>query len=227
MNGISPTGWTKYAKLIEEAGADALELNIYYLSTSSHVDSTVLEDMYIDLVKMIADSIDIPMAVKMNPFITSLPNLGKTLAENGAKGLVLFNRFYQPDLDVENMEVVPTLDLSTSKDLRLPLRWTAILYGLLNADIAISGGVHNGIDIVKSIMAGANVAMTASELVGSGIQRASSMLEELTTWMQTHEYEAITQMQGSMSQRNVVEPAAFERANYMKALSLFDNDFRY
>lgn len=227
LNGISPTGWTKYAKLIEEAGADALELNIYYLSTSSHVDSTVLEDMYTDLVKMIADSIDIPMAVKMNPFITSLPNLGKTLAENGAKGLVLFNRFYQPDLDVETMEVVPTLDLSTSKDLRLPLRWTAILYGLLKADIAISGGVHNGIDIVKSIMAGANVAMTASELVGSGIQRASSMLEELTTWMQIHEYEAITQMQGSMSQRNVVEPAAFERANYMKALSLFDNDFRY
>ncbi len=227
LNGISPTGWTKYARLIEEAGADALELNIYYLSTSPHVDSVVLEEMYINLVKMIADSIDIPMAVKMNPFITSLPNLGKTLVENGARGLVFFNRFYQPDLDIENMEVVPTLDLSTSKDLRLPLRWTAILCELLNTDIAISGGVHNGVDIVKSIMAGANVAMTASELVGSGIQRASSMLEELITWMQVHDYESVSQMFGSMSQKNVVEPAAFERANYMKALNLFDNDFRY
>ena len=222
LNGVSPSGWTKYAKLIEEAGADALELNIYYLSTNPYVASGVLEDMYVNLVKMTAASIDIPLTVKLNPFITSLPNLGKSLAENGAQGLVLFNRFYQPDLDVEGMEVVPSLELSTSKDLLLPLRWTAILYDRIKADLALSGGIHSGVDIVKTMMAGAKVAMTASELVGNGIQRAKSMLEELITWMQIHDYESITQMQGSMSQRNVSDPAAFERANYMKALNLFD-----
>ena len=222
LNGVSPSGWTKYAKLIEEAGADALELNIYYLSTNPYVASGVLEDMYVNLVKMTAASIDIPLTVKLNPFITSLPNLGKSLAENGAQGLVLFNRFYQPDLDVEGMEVVPSLELSTSKDLLLPLRWTAILYDRIKADLALSGGIHRGVDIVKTMMAGAKVAMTASELVGNGIQRAKSMLEELITWMQIHDYESITQMQGSMSQRNVSDPAAFERANYMKALNLFD-----
>ncbi len=227
LNGISQTGWIKYAKLIEEAGADALELNIYYLSTSVYLDSTSLEEMYFGLVKKMADSLNIPLAVKLNPFITSLPNFGKELVECGAKGLTLFNRFYQPDLDIEKMEVVPSLDLSTSKDLRLPLRWTAILFDRIKADLALSGGVHNGVDIVKAILAGATVAMTASELVGNGIQRAGSMLEELITWMQIHEYETVEQMRGSMSQRKVAEPAAFERANYMKALNLFDNDFRY
>ena len=227
LNGVSQSGWIKYAKLIEEAGADALELNIYYLPTSVYIDSVSLEEMYTGLVKKMADFIDIPLAVKLNPFITSLPNFCKDLVECGAKGLVLFNRFYQPDLDIENMEVVPSLNLSTSKDLHLPLRWTAILFDRIKADLALSGGIHNGVDIVKAIMAGASVAMTASELVGSGIQRAKSMLEELITWMQIHEYETVEQMQGSMSQRNVAEPAAFERANYMKALNLFDNDFRY
>jgi dihydroorotate dehydrogenase (fumarate) len=227
LNGISQTGWIKYAKLIEEAGADALELNIYYLSTNVYIDSTSLEEMYFGLVKKMTDSLNIPLAVKLNPFITSLPNFGKELVEYGAKGLTLFNRFYQPDLDIEKMEVVPSLDLSTSKDLRLPLRWTAILFDRIKADLALSGGVHNGVDIVKAILAGAMVAMTASELVGSGIQRAGSMLEELITWMQIHEYETVEQMRGSMSQRKVAEPAAFERANYMKALNLFDNDFRY
>ena len=227
LNGVSQSGWIKYAKLIEEAGADALELNIYYLSTSVYIDGTSLEDMYAGLVKKMADSIDIPLAVKLSPFITSLPNLGKDLVERGAKGLVLFNRFYQPDLDIEKMEVVPSLDLSTSKDLRLPLRWIAILYEKVKADLALSGGIHNGTDIVKAMIAGANVAMTTSELVGSGIQRAKSMLDELIAWMQIHEYETIAQMRGSMSQKNVAEPAAFERANYMKALNLFDNDFWY
>lgn len=227
LNGVSQSGWIKYAKLIEEAGADALELNIYYLSTSPYIDGALLEEMYSGLVKKVADSIDIPLAVKLNPFITSLPSFGKELVDCGAKGLVLFNRFYQPDLDIETREVVPTLDLSTSKDLRLPLRWTAILYKRIQADLALSGGVHNGVDIVKALMAGASIAMSASELVGNGIQRARSMLDELITWMQIHEYEKVDEMRGSMSQKNVAEPAAFERANYMKALTLFDNDFRY
>jgi dihydroorotate dehydrogenase (fumarate) len=227
LNGVSLNNWIRYAKLIEEAGADALELNIYYLPTSLYVDAESLETMYFELVKTVADSIDIPLAVKLNPFITSLPNFAKELNERGAKGLVFFNRFYQPDLDIEKMEVVPTLDLSTSKDLRLPLRWTAILFSRINADIALSGGVHSGVDMVKAIMAGAAVAMTASELVHEGIQRASSMLQEFLTWMQTHDYETVEQIRGSMSQKNISEPAAFERANYMKALQLFDKDFRY
>ena len=227
LNGISHDSWIKYAKMIEEAGADALELNIYYLSTSQYLDGVTLENMYFELIKKVADSIDIPLAVKLSPFITSLPNFAKELSEGGAKGLVLFNRFYQPDLDVEKMEVVPTLDLSTSKDLRLPLRWTAILYSRIDIDIALSGGVHTGVDIVKAIMAGAAVAMTASELVSEGIQRATSMLQEFLTWMQTHEYDSIEQMRGSMSQKNISEPSAFERANYMKALQLFDKNFRY
>ncbi|HAF60917.1 MAG TPA: dihydroorotate dehydrogenase-like protein [Anaerolineaceae bacterium] len=227
LNGVSESGWIKYAKLIEEAGADALELNIYYLSTSTYIDSPTLEAMYVGLVKKAVDSIDIPLAVKLNPFITSLPHFGNALVSTGVKGLVLFNRFYQPDLDIESMKVVPSLDLSTSKDLRLPLRWVAILYDRIKTDLALSGGIHNGIDIIKAMMAGAKVAMTASELIGNGIQRANSMLDEVTSWMQIHEYDSIAQMQGSMSQKSVEDPAAFERANYMKALNLFDNDFRY
>ncbi len=227
LNGVSESGWIKYAKLIEEAGADALELNIYYLSTSVYVDSTILEEAYLRLVNRTAESIAIPLAVKLNPFITSLPHFGKSLVSDGVKGLVLFNRFYQPDLDIENLKVVPSLDLSTSKDLRLPLRWIAILYDRVKADLALSGGIHNGIDIIKAMMAGASVAMTASELIANGIQRAKSMLDEMFTWMQIHEYESVSQMQGSMSQRSVEDPAAFERANYMKALTLFDNDIRY
>lgn len=227
LNGVSENGWIKYAKLIEEAGADALELNIYYLSTSTYIDSNMLEEAYLQLVKNVSESITIPLAVKLTPFITSLPNFGEMLISNGAQGLVMFNRFYQPDLDIENLEVVPALDLSTSKDLRLPLRWIAICYDRLKADLALSSGIHNGTDIIKAMMAGASVAMTASELVGNGIQRARSMLDEMITWMQTHDYDSIAQMQGSMSQRSVQDPAAFERANYMKALSLYDNDFRY
>ena len=227
LNGVSESGWIKYAKLIEDAGADALELNIYYLSTSADIDSTTLEEAYLRLVKKVAESIKIPLAVKLTPFITGLPHLGEALTSGGAKGLVFFNRFYQPDLDIENFSVVPSLDLSTSKDLRLPLRWIAICYDRLKADLALSGGIHNGTDIIKAMMAGASVAMTASELVGNGIQRAKSMLNEAITWMQIHEFDSISQMRGSMSQKSVEDPAAFERANYMKALSLYDNDFRY
>jgi len=227
LNGVSQSGWIKYAQLIEEAGADALELNIYFLSTSVFVGGSILEETYHGLVRKIADSVHIPLAVKLSPFITSFPNFSKELIECGAKGLVLFNRFYQPDLDIENMEVVPTLDLSTSKDLLLPLRWIAILYNRLKVDFAISGGVHNGEDIVKALMAGATVAMSASELVEKGVQRAKGMLNELQNWMHMHEYENIIQLRGSMSQKNVAQPAAFERANYMKALNLFDPQFRY
>ncbi len=227
LNGVSQSGWIKYAKMIEEAGADGLELNIYYLSTSAYLSGSSLEEMYLDLVKTAASAVDIPLAVKLNPFITSLPHFCSSLVNLGAKGLVLFNRFYQPDLDIENMEVVPSLTLSTSKDILLPLRWIAIMYENIQVDFALSSGIHSGVDIVKAMMAGAKIAMTASALIGEGIQRARSLLQELLTWMQVHEYESIKQMQGAMSQRSVAEPAAFERANYIKALNLYDNDFRF
>ncbi len=222
LNGISKGGWIEYASKIEKAGADALELNIYYLATDKDLQGEELEKAYIDLVKEICLTIKIPLAVKLSPFFTSLPHFAQKLAEAGARGLVLFNRFYQPDLDIENLEVTPKLELSSSVDLLLPLRWIAILYSRIPVDFALTSGVHRGEDIVKALMAGAKVAMTASELVAKGLPRAAAMLEELQQWMSTHEYESVHQMQGSMSQQKVKEPAAFERANYMKALTVFD-----
>jgi dihydroorotate dehydrogenase (fumarate) len=219
LNGVSKGGWTKYARKIQEAGADALELNLYYLATDPDLTSSDLEQAYIDLVAEVKNAIDIPLAVKLSPFSTSLPNLAKRLVVAGADGLVLFNRFYQPDFDLESLEIVHTLDLSTSSEMRLPLRWISILYGTLEADLALTSGVHTGIGVLKAMMAGAKIAMLASELLLHGVQRISSILTELENWMQEHEYQSIQQMQGSMSKTAVAEPAAFERANYMKVLN--------
>ena len=223
LNGISKGGWIEYARKIQQAGADALELNIYYLATDKNLTGEELEKAYIDLVKEINTEIQIPLAVKLSPFFTSMPHFAQQLAGAGARGLVLFNRFYQPDLDIENLEVTPKLELSTSADLLLPLRWIAILYNRIPLDFALTSGIHTGEDIVKTLMAGARLAMTASELVAKGLPRAKSMLDELQQWMEKHEYESVRQMQGSMSQQKVREPAAFERANYMKALTKFDH----
>jgi dihydroorotate dehydrogenase (fumarate) len=223
LNGISTGGWIDYARKMEQAGADALELNIYHISTSPDTASQELEKAYVDLVHNIHGQLHIPLAVKLSPYFTSLPNFANRLVKAGASSLVLFNRFYQPDLDVETLEVVPNLHLSTSEDLRLPLRWIAILYGRVQADLALTSGVHTAVDVVKTMMAGANVAMTTSALLENGIGQASQILMDLQTWMEKYEYESIQQMRGSMSQKNVAEPAAFERANYMKALTSFDN----
>jgi dihydroorotate dehydrogenase (fumarate) len=223
LNGISSGGWIKYAKLIEEAGADALELNIYFVPTDQNVSSEELEKSYLELVKNIRSTVKLPIAVKLSPFFTSFPNFAAKLVEVGAIGLVMFNRFYQPDLDIGKMRVEPTLVLSDSSDLLLPLRWTAILYKRIKADLAVTGGIHSSEDMVKSIMAGASVVMTASELVKQGINRAAAMLTEFSNWMDVHEYESIDNLRGILSQRSVTHPAAFERANYMKALTLFDN----
>jgi len=171
----------------------------------------------------ISEQIHIPLAVKLSPYYTALPHFLHRLVKAGAKGLVLFNRFYQPDLDIENFEVQPSLHLSTSEDLRLPLRWIAILYGRLNASLALTSGVHTAQDAAKAIMAGADVAMMASELVEKGSGRVSEILVELQAWMEGKEYASVSQMRGSMSQKSVAQPAVFERANYMKALSTFDN----
>ena len=219
LNGVSKGGWTSYAKRIEEAGADALELNLYYLSTDPNLTAAELEDAQVELVAEVKSSIKIPLAVKLSPFVTSLPNFAKRIVEAGASGLVLFNRFYQPDFDLDELDIVHSLDLSSSADLRLPLRWISILYGKVNADYALTSGVHTANDVIKAMMAGAKVAMMASNLLHKGEKVIPSMLADLQTWMKEREYKSIEQMQGSMSQKNVREPAAFERANYMKVLN--------
>jgi dihydroorotate dehydrogenase (fumarate) len=223
LNGVSTGGWVEYAQRIEAAGADALELNIYYLPTDPEVTSAALEESYLTLVRDVRAQLRIPIALKLSPSFTALPNMARRFADAGANGLVLFNRFYQPDFDLEQLEVVPNLTLSTSDDLRLPLRWIAMLYGRVPVDFALSGGVHTAEDVLKAMMAGASVAMLTSELLAHGIARVRDILEDLQTWMIEHEYRSIAQMRGSMSQRAVAEPAAFERANYMKALNSFDN----
>ncbi len=221
LNGVSTGGWIQYAKKIQEAGADALELNLYYLPTDPDINSAELEDTYVTLVGDIKQEISIPLAVKLSPFFTALPNMARRLAEAGADGLVLFNRFYQPDFDLEELNVVPNLELSTSSELRLPLRWIALLYGRVQADFALTGGVHTCTDLIKAIMAGASVAMVASELLKHGVGRASEILTGVENWLEEKEYLSIEQMKGSMSQKAVSEPAAFERANYMKVLTSF------
>jgi dihydroorotate dehydrogenase (fumarate) len=221
LNGVSTGGWIDYARKIEDAGADALELNLYYLATDAGMTSTELEDMHVTLVEDIRKQVRIPLAVKLSPFYTALPNLARRLVAAGADGLVLFNRFYQPDFDLEMLEVVPNLVLSNSHELRLPLRWIAILYGKVQADLALTSGVHTPEDVVKALMAGASVAMTASALLENGIGQVPKLINGLDTWLEEHEYISVKQMIGSMSQGAVAEPAAFERANYMKVLSSY------
>jgi dihydroorotate dehydrogenase (fumarate) len=221
LNGVSKGGWTSYAQKIEEAGADALELNLYYIPTDLDMTSNDIEDTQVELVADVKSSIKIPLAVKISPFVTSIPNFVKRLVDAGADGLVLFNRFYQPDFDLEELEIVHSLDLSTSAEMRLPLRWISILHGKVKTDFALTGGIHTNQDVLKSMMAGAKVAMMASNLLHNGEQVIGPMLSGLEAWMKDHEYESIKQMQGSMSQKSVKEPAAFERANYMKVLGSF------
>lgn len=222
LNGISSGGWVDFARRMQEAGADALELNIYFLPTDPKVNGSDLEKAYTELVKNVRSKVSIPLAVKLNPFFTSLPNLAQKLVDAGANGLVLFNRFYQPDLDIENLEVVSDLKLSTSDELRLPLRWTAILFDRIKADLALTGGVHNAVDALKSVMAGASAVMLASELLENGTGRMTEILSGMSAWMEEHSYLSIQQMRGSLSQKSVANPAAFERANYMKVLNSFE-----
>jgi dihydroorotate dehydrogenase (fumarate) len=221
LNGVSTGGWIKYARKIQDAGADALELNLYYLATDPNLTASELEDNYVTLVGDVCKSIQIPVAVKISPFLTAIPNIARRLASAGAKGLVLFNRFYQPDIDLETLEVVPNLVLSNSNELRLPLRWIAILYGRIQADLAITSGVHTGEDVLKATMAGATISMLTSELLQKGFGRVPAILADIEKWMVDNEYDSIKQMKGSLSQKTVKEPAAFERANYMKILNSY------
>ena len=222
LNGMSTGGWVQYAQKIEQAGVDALELNIYYLPVDPDLSSAELEDEYVNLVRDVRATVKIPIALKLSPFFTALPHVAKRFVEAGANGLVLFNRFYQPDFDLEELEIVSNLELSRSYELRLPLRWIALLYGRVSADLALTSGVHDAIDVLKAMMAGASVAMTTSALLQHGIGRLTHILTDLQEWMEEHEYESIDYMKGIMSQRYVAEPSAFERANYMKALNSYD-----
>jgi dihydroorotate dehydrogenase (fumarate) len=224
LNGTSTGGWVDYARHIENAGADALELNIYYVATDVHTSSTVVEERYLDVVRAVKSQVTIPVAVKLGPYFSSFANMAQRLADAGADALVLFNRFYQPDLDLEQLRVVPNLVLSSRNELRLPLRWLAILHGRVPIDLALTSGVHSHEDVLKGLMAGAKVTMMASELLRNGIYRIEETVNALREWMEEHEYESVAQMQGSMSQKNVAEPDAFERANYMKVLQSWRAD---
>lgn len=221
LNGVSTGGWINYANKIEEAGADALELNLYNVVTDLKQTSTELEDAYITLVRDLRDQLTIPLAVKLSPFFTALPNFIQRLADAGADGVVLFNRFYQPDFDLEEHEISPTLTLSTSAEMRLPLRWIALMYSRIEIDFALTTGVHQGTDLIKAMMAGARVAMVTSTLLKNGLGYATKLLAEVQLWMEDHEYESIAQMQGSMSRKGAHEDAAFERANYIQVLGSY------
>jgi dihydroorotate dehydrogenase (fumarate) len=221
LNGVSKGGWIRYARLIQEAGADALELNLYYLPVDPSLSAQEIEDTQVELVAAVKSSITIPLAVKIGPFYTALPGFIQRLASAGADGIVMFNRFYQPDLDIDELELASTLDLSTAPEQRLPLRWISILHSTVHSDFALTGGVHSHEGVIKAMMAGARVVMLASELLAKGPARTGEILSDLTRWMTEKEYSSIKQMQGSMSHRAVAEPAAFERANYMKVLGSF------
>jgi dihydroorotate dehydrogenase (fumarate) len=221
LNGVSTGGWMKYAKKIEEAGADALELNVYYIPTDPRLSAQAVEDLYIDALKAVKQTVKIPVAMKLSPFFSSMANMATRLDAAGADGLVLFNRFYQPDFDIEALDVVPNVNLSSSRSIRLPLRWIAILFGRVKANLAATSGVHTAEDVLKLLMAGADVTMLCSALLQHGPTAIAEILKNLNQWMLEHEYVSVQQMRGSMSQKSVADPSAFERANYMKALNQY------
>lgn len=223
LNGVTSGGWIRYGKMIEEAGADALELNIYYLPTDPDLTALDVEKRYLDLVASVRNAVSIPLAVKMGPFFSSIANMAKRLFATGADGLVLFNRFLQPDIDLESLSVEPRLVLSSSDELRLPLRWIAILRSYFEQSLAATGGVHTSEDVVKLLLAGADVAMTTSAVLKKGPGLVSELLLGLRNWLEEKEYVSVAQMKGSMSQRNCADPAAFERANYVKTIQSYSS----
>lgn len=221
LNGSSIGGWTKFAHKMQDAGADALELNIYYIPTDVNLSGQAVEQTYIEIVKAVKKAVSIPVAVKISPYFSNMAHMAKQLEDAGANALVLFNRFYQPDIDLETLEVIPNVILSTPQALRLPLTWIGILYRRINADLAASSGIHSGEDAVKMILAGANVTMMTSALLKNGIEHLRFVEKELRSWMEQYEYESVSQMRGSVSQIHAEDPTAFERAQYMRALTTY------
>ena len=221
LNGVSIGGWTIYAKEFEKAGADAVELNIYYIPADLDMVSQQVEQMYIDVARSVKNSVNIPVALKISPYFSSMANMAKQFDQIGVNALVMFNRFYQPDIDPAKLEVKSKLVLSTSDELTLRLRWVAIIYSHINADMAITGGIHTAEDVIKSMMVGAKVAMMTSALLKNSINHLTTVKDGMVKWMEEHDYSSVADMQGKLSQQSVVEPAAFERANYMKLLKGF------
>jgi dihydroorotate dehydrogenase (fumarate) len=221
LNGVSRGGWVSYAREMQQAGADAIELNVYFIPAEPGATSADIEKLYLDLVSEIRQTVTIPVAVKVGPYFSAFANMAQRLEAAGANGIVLFNRFYQPDFDLDALEVKPVVTLSNSSELLLRLHWTAMLHGQIHADIAITGGVHTAEDVVKSMMAGAKVTMLASALLQNGIAYLRPLRNQLEAWLENHEYESVEQMQGSMSQKNVPNPKAFQRSNYMRVLSSY------
>jgi dihydroorotate dehydrogenase (fumarate) len=222
LNGTTPGGWTAYAKKIEDAGADALELNVYYLPVDAQESGDDVERRAVEIVQAVKADLKIPVAVKLSPFFSSIPHLGKKLQDAGADGLVIFNRFYQPDIDIEDLDVVPNLRLSTADELRLRLRWLAILSGQLELSLAATGGAHTAVDVIKAVMTGAHAVQLVSALLIHGPEHITRTLEAISFWMQEHDYQSIRQMQGSMNLARTPNPKAFARANYMKMLDSWE-----
>lgn len=218
LNGVSKGGWMRYAKHMQEAGADAIELNVYYVAADPSLTADAVEQMYLDDLKAVKKSVNIPVSLKIGPFFSAFANFAKRADAAGADGLVLFNRFLGPEIDLQKLEVSPKLSLSNPFEMRLPLRWIALLYGQIKADLAATSGIHTAADVLQVMMAGANVAMIASSLFARGVDYAGTILREMDQWLAEHEYESIRQLRGSMSSKAIAEPAAYERANYMKAL---------
>ena len=221
LNGVSAGGWMNYAKKMQQAGADAIELNIYYIPTDEKLDARQVEDMYLEDLKTVKTAVDIPVAMKLSPFFTNMANMAKRLDQAGVDGLVLFNRFYEPDIDLEDLSVKPSLQLSVPYEARLPLQWIALLKGRLKCSLAATSGIHTFEDVLKMTLAGADVTMMASALLQHGPGRIKEILDGLTAWLDKKEYNSLNQLKGSMSYRHVAEPAAYERANYMKTLQSY------
>ncbi len=221
LNGSTDGGWIDYAKKMQDAGADAIELNIYAIPTNMDMPALAIEQNYIDILKHVKSAVTVPVAIKLSPFFTNMANLAQKLDDAGADALVLFNRFYQPDIDIEALEVKPQVQLSHPNAARLPMRWIAILKGKIRANLAATSGIHSGYDAIKMLMVGADVTMLCSTLLKNGIYHLMQIEREMMEWMQEKEYESVKQMQGSMSQMRIPDPDAFERANYMKALTSY------
>jgi dihydroorotate dehydrogenase (fumarate) len=219
LNSSLAGGWTDYAKQIQQAGADALELNIYYIPTDINLPSSEVEETYIDILKAVKSAVKTPVAVKLSPFFTNFAYMARKLDDAGADGLVMFNRFYQPDIDLESLEVKPNILLSTPMAMRVPLRWIAILYGRLKASLAATSGIHRATDVLKMLMAGADVTLLCSVLIRHGIKQIAAIERDLVAWLDEHEYESVSQLKGSLSQKNCPAPSEFERAQYKRAIS--------
>jgi dihydroorotate dehydrogenase (fumarate) len=225
LNGVTDAGWAEYAKDIADAGAQALELNVYYIPADVGIAARDVEQRYIDIVKHVKQAVSIPVSVKLNPFFSSIGEMANRFVDAGANGLVLFNRFYQPDFDLEELEVVPNLELSSASEIRLPLMWIAILHGRVEASLAATRGVETAQEVVKYVMAGADVVMTTSALLRNGVGHMKTLVDGLNAWMEKRGYDSVEQMKGSMSQLKVADPSAFERANYIKMLGSFKSPY--